>query len=108
MGKTVMNFKGTTISNLVEHLYSTGWVTETINNICKRFNKDQKQDLEQYIYLYILEHPNYFIKENKLKPIEEITYYLVIAIKNQYNFTFRNAYKEIVNSDYVDILANKL
>lgn len=95
-----------TINGLVSHLYSSKWITNTVNNIGKNLNKDQKQDIEQYIYLYILEHPSYFIRNNKLKPLTEITYYLTAAIQNQYKDTFRNSYREIVNTDLIYKMAN--
>lgn len=96
----------TAIKNLVSYLYSTGWVKTAVNNIAKKLNRDKKQDLEQYIYLYILEHTSYFIRDNQLKPITEIQYYLITAIKNQYKDTFRKSSKEIVNSDYIELLSN--
>lgn len=94
------------ISNLVTYLYNSQWLKQTINNIAKRLSKDKKEDLEQYIYLYILEHPKYFTENNDLKPIKEIKYYLITAIQNQYKSSFRNK-KEIVDSYYIHKLSSK-
>lgn len=93
------------ISDLVVYLYDSHWLKQTINNICKKLSKDKKEDLEQYIYLYILEHPSYFTSTTSLKPINEIKYYLITTIQNQYNLSFRNK-KEIVDSDLLYKLSN--
>jgi hypothetical protein len=93
--------KNDIISDLVVHLYNSQWLKQSINNICKKLSKDKKEDLEQYIYLYILEHPKNFTN----KPSDEIKYYLITTIQNQYNLSFRNK-REIVDSDLLYKLSN--
>lgn len=93
----------TEINNLVCYLYSSGWLDQCVNNVAKRANRVQKEDLQQYMYLYILEHPDQFLSKNN----QELKYYLTKAIKNQYNDLFR-ANKVIFDSELVDKLAYKL
>lgn len=108
MEKYRLEFSGSTINEMVEHLYRSGWMRETVSKIGKNLSADQKADIEGYMYLYILEHPNYFERDGKLKPFNEVRYYLAVAIRNQYKDLFRNVNREIVDSDFLSELSHRI